>query len=252
MIGQAVVGELLKLRRLSMLWWTLLAMLAGPLGVALLIWIAQDPERAARAGLLGAKADLAAVQPTWPAFSTFVVLIIGSAGWLMLAFIVSTVFGREYAERTAPALFTFPVPRSRLALAKFIVIAAWWLVIAAAALAEAILVGHALGLTGWTALTVPDLVGRTASAAAATWLVGTPLALVAVLARGYLAPLGTALALLLGGQLLNQTGWGDWLPWSMLSRNGEPPGLGGWIVVALTGVAGVLATVVAYRLADNP
>ena len=250
---EVLLTELLKLRRAPVLWGTLAALMAGPLGVALLIWIVQDPERAARTGLLGAKAELSGVEATWPAYNSFVVLIIGSAGWLVLAFIVAYIFGREYADRTATAMFTFPVARQRFALAKFVITIAWWIVIAAITLAEAVLVGFALELADWSPQTLPTLISDTSTAVTVTWLAATPIALLAAWSHGYLAPIGAALALLLAGQLLGQTGWATWFPWSVLvAANTDPAGIppNSWLVLLITAAAGVLATCWRYRTGD--
>ncbi len=245
--------ELLKLRRAAVVWGTLGAMLASPLGVALLIWIVQDPERAARTGMLGTKADLTGVEATWASYGSFVVLIIGSAGWLVLAFIMSFVFGREYSDRTATALFTFPVPRYRFAVAKFLLSLGWWAIVTVLTLAEAVVVGLALGLSGWTPQLPFDLLADAGIAAAVTWLAGPPVALLAVWSRGYLAPVGAAMALLLAGQLLGQTGWASWFPWSVLvSANTDPVGVPAhsWVPLLATAVLGIAATVWRYRTAD--
>ena len=249
-----LITELLKLRRAPVVWGTLCALLAGPLGIALLIWIVQDPERAARTGMLGAKAELSGVEATWPVYSSFVVLIIGSAGWLVLAFIMTYLFGREFSDHTATALFTFPIPRHRFAVAKFALSLAWWVVIAVITLAEAIAVGLALGLTGFTGGTLPGLLAETAAAIAVTWLAGTPVALLTVWTRGYLAPIGVAMALLLAGQLLGQTGWASWFPWSVLvavniDEAGVPPH--SWVVLLVTATVGIAVTIWRYRTADN-
>ncbi len=246
--------ELLKLRRAAVVWGTLFALMAGPLGIALLIWIVQDPERAARTGMLGAKAELSGVEASWPAYSSFVVLIIGSAGWLVLTFVMAYLFGREYSDRTATTLFTFPIPRHRFAVAKFAVSLAWWVVIAAITLAEAIAVGMALGLTDFTGDTLPGLLAETATAIAVTWLAGTPVALLTVWTRDYLAPIGVAVALLLAGQLLGQTGWASWFPWSVLvAANIDEAGVPAhsWAVLLVTAAVGIAATVWRYRSADN-
>lgn len=251
---QVLTTELLKLRRAPMLGGTLGALMAGPLGIALLIWIVQDPERAARTGLLGAKADLTGVEATWPAYSSFVVLIIGSAGWLVLAFIVAYVFGREYTDHTATAMFTFPVARYRFAVAKFAITIAWWIVIAAITLAESILVGFALGLADFTPQTLPSLLAEIGPAILVTWLAGTPIALLAVWSRGYLAPIGAAMALLLAGQLLGQTGWASWFPWSVLvAANTDPAGVptNSWIALLVTASLGIAATIWRYHAGDN-
>ena len=249
-----LLTELLKLRRAPVLWGTLGALLAGPLGVALLIWIVQAPDRAARTGLRGAKAELSGVEASWPAYSSFVVLIIGSAGWLVLAFIMAYVLGREYTDRTATAMFTFPVARHRFAIAKFAVTVIWWVVVAAAGLAEAVVVGLGLGRSGWTPQVPLDLLARTATAVTVTWLAGPPIALLAVWGRGYLAPIGSAVALLLAGQLLGETGWATWFPWSILvASSTEPDGIPAysWGCLVVAAALGIGATIWRYRTADN-
>lgn len=251
---QVLGTELLKLRRAPVVWGTLCALLAGPLGLALLIWIVQDPERAARTGMLGAKAELTGIEATWPVYNSFVVLVIGSAGWLVLAFIMAYLFGREYSDHTATALFTFPIARHRFAVGKFVISIAWWVAIAAITLAEAIAVGTALGLTDFTGDTLPGLITDTAAAILVTWLAGTPVALLTVWTRSYLAPIGVAMALLLAGQLLGETGWASWFPWSVLvaaniDEAGVPPH--SWAVLLATAALGIAATIWRYRTADN-
>lgn len=253
-MGGVLLTEVLKLRRAPVLWGSLGALLAGPLGIALLIWIVQDPERAARTGLLGAKAELSGVEASWPAYSSFVVLIIGSAGWLVLAFIMAFVFGREYTDHTATAMFTLPVARHRFAVAKFVVTLIWWVLIASITLVEAVVVGLALGLSGWTSQVPLDLLAGSITAITVTWLAGPPIALLAVWSRGYLAPIGAALALLLSGQLLGQTGWSSWFPWSVLvATNTDPGGIPAhsWIALLAAAVLGIAATIWRYRTADT-
>jgi ABC-2 type transport system permease protein len=70
---------------------------------------------------------------------------------LLLSFIVANAFGREYAEGTAKNLLALPVGRHWIVLAKFAVAATWWLVLVVAVLAEAFVVGLALGLPGFSA-----------------------------------------------------------------------------------------------------
>ena len=95
----------------------------------------REPGRAAQLGLLGAKANLAGLDATWPGYLALVTLFVGIGGMLLLSFIVAYVFGREYAEGTAKNLLALPVARWSFVLAKFVVAAAWWLVLVAAVLA---------------------------------------------------------------------------------------------------------------------
>ena len=138
MIGTVVVTEFIKLRRSVVPWITLAVMLAGPWVLALFMWIIREPERAASLGLLGTKANLAGLEATWPAFGNYVSVLVGAAGMLVLAFVVAHLFGREYADGTAKNMLALPVPRAAFGVAKLVVAACWWLVLVAAALAEAL------------------------------------------------------------------------------------------------------------------
>ena len=95
--------------------------MTGPLFLALFMWIMLDPQRATEFGLLGAKATLSGIEPTWASCSTFLTLIVGLGGTLLLAFVVAYVFGREYSEGTAKIMLTLPVPRPWFVVAKLLV-----------------------------------------------------------------------------------------------------------------------------------
>ena len=81
---------------------------------------------------------------------------------------------------------------------------------------------------------------------------------IATLARGYLAPLGFALAMLVLAQVFGKTGWGPWFPWSVVasfvgSVGGRvaPVAAGSLVVVLLAFLAGIAATVAQLRYADS-
>jgi ABC-2 type transport system permease protein len=231
--------ELLKLRRSSVPFVSLVAVLLGPSGIALLMWIVRDPVRAAELGLLGTKANLAGLEATWPAFGGYLTVVVGAGGMLLLAFVVAFLFGREYADGTAKNLLTLPVARGWFVAAKLLVAAGWWLLLAIAALAWGFALGGLLGLPGLT----PDLalatIVRTLAAAGLAYL---------------LAALGFALGALLLGDLLGHTGWAAWFPWSVVLLGGAGMDLpwGGYVVVAATFVAGIAGALLHLRYADNP
>ncbi len=257
MFGQAVVTEFLKLRRSRITWFSLLALSLGPLGGALFMWIVREPGRAAQLGLLGTKANLAGLEATWPAYLALLTLFVGIGGMLLLSFIVAYVFGREYAEGTAKNLLALPVARPSFVLAKFVVAAAWWLALVAAVLAEAFVIGSALGLPDFA----PGLAlsaGRNALLAAGIpYLLVPVVAWITLLGRGYLAPLGFTLAMLVLGNVFARTGWAPWFPWSigalLLGTVGQPAQTlppGSFVVLGLTFIAGIAATIWQFNYAD--
>ena len=180
------------------------------------MWIVREPGRAAQLGLLGTKANLAGLEATWPAYFSMLTLVVGMGGMLLLAFIVAYVFGREYAEGTAKNLLALPVGRHWFALAKLVVVAVWWVLLVVAVLVEAFAIGLALGLPGFSAALAVGTVRDALLAAAVAYLLAPVVAWIATLGRGYMPPLGFALAMLALGQVFSKTGWATWFPWSIV------------------------------------
>ena len=165
---------------------------------------------------------------------------------LLLSFIVAYVFGREYTELTAKNMLALPVGRHWFVVAKLVVAAAWWVVLVVAVLAEAFVIGFALGLPGFSAGMATSSVGNALLAAAISFLVVPVVAWITTLGRGYMAPIAFALAMLALGNLFGKTGWAEWFPWSivplLIGMVGTPVQrlpAGSYVVLALTFVAGV-------------
>jgi hypothetical protein len=257
-LGQVIFTEFVKLRRSKVTWFSLAAISMGPLGIALFMWIVREPGRAAQLGLLGTKANLSGLTATWPTFFSMLTLIVGIGGTLLLSFIVAFVFGREYSEQTAKNMLALLVGRPVFVLAKFVVAAVWWVVLVGAVLAEALVIGTLLGLPGFSAALVAAATLEALLAAGIAYLLVPVVAWITVLGRGYLPSLGFALAMLALGNLFSKTGWAPWFPWSivpmLVGMVGSPtetlPG-SSFVVLALTFVAGVAATLAQFVYADN-
>ena len=143
-------------------------------------------------------------------------------------------------------------------LAKFVVAAVWWLVLVVAVIAEAIVVGLALGLPGFSASVVTGLVGNALLAAAISYLLVPVIAWITVAGCGYMPPLAFAIAMMALGNVFGKTGWAEWFPWSivplLIGAVGQPVQslpAGSYVVLAFTFVAGVAATIAQLRYADN-
>jgi ABC-2 type transport system permease protein len=258
MFTQVLATELLKLRRSKVTWGSLAALSLGPLGIGLFMWIVREPGRAAQLGLLGTKADLSGITATWPSFFSLLTMVVGVGGLLLLAFIVAYVFGREYTEGTAKNLLALPVRRGWFAGAKLVVAAVWWLLLVLSVLVEALILGLAMGLPGFSWALALSALGNLCIAAAIAYLLVPPVAWIATLGRGYLPPLGFALGTLVLGDVFSHTGWAPWFPWSiiplLIGMVGKPVAalpVGSLVVVLVTFVAGILATIAQLRYADN-
>ena len=258
MFAQVLAAEFLKLRRGRVTWFSLAALSLGPLAIALMMWIVREPGRAAKLGLLGTKANLSGLTATWPAYFSMLTMVVGMGGMLLLAFVVAYIFGREYTEGTAKNLLALPVGRHWFALAKLVVAAVWWAVLVVAVLVEGFVLGAALALPGFTTTAAVAAVHDALLAAAIAYLLVPVIAWIAMLGRGYLPPLGFALAMLAVGDVLSHTGWAPWFPWAIVPQFigaiGKPAtsiAPVSFVVVALTFVGGIAATIAQLRWADN-
>ena len=258
MFTAVFASEITKLRRTLAPWVTLGSLMTAPLFLALFMWIIKDPGRAAQFGLLGTKANVSGIEATWASYASFLTLIVGLAGTLLLAFVAAYVFGREYSEGTAKVMLTTPVPRPVFVVAKLLVAALWWLVIVLVVYLEAILVALGLGLAGITGAAAGSLLGNLLLVAGISYLLAPMVALVTVWSRGSLAPVGFALGMLLLGNVISHTGWAPWFPWSIVpilvgsvSTPVDALPFGSLIVLAATFAAGIAATIWKLQTADN-
>lgn len=258
MFARVLATEFLKLRRSKVTWLSLAALSIGPLAIALMMWIVREPGRAAQLGLLGTKANLSGITATWPAYFSMLTLMVGIGGMLLLSFVVAYIFGREYVEGTGKNLLALPVGRHWFALAKLVVAAVWWAILVVAVLVEALALGAALALPDFSMTLAVSAVHDALLAAAIAYLLVPVVAWIAMLGRGYLPPLGFALAMMALGNVFSHTGWAAWFPWSIvplfIGAIGKPVttlGPGSFVVAALTFLAGIAATIAQLRWADN-
>ena len=251
----ALAAEWLKARRSKVPPLTFAAF-AAPAGVAaLFMFIVRDPERAQRLGLIGQKAQLSGLTADWTGLLGFLAQVVAVGGLLVFSFIATWVFGREFSDATARYLLALPVPRSTIVLAKFTLVAGWSLAVAVWLIGLFLVVGWLLGLPGWSAGVAADGVASALIAASLLLPAVAPVAVVACLGRGYLAPLASALAALVLAQVAAVLGWGAVVPWSVPAvaaglAPGSHLGAPGLIIAALTGVAGVATTIAWWRSGD--
>ena len=100
--------ELLKARRSVAPALTALAFTIAPLVGGLFMYILADPERARRMGLIGQKAQLAGGGSDWTAYFGFLAQAATVGGFVLFAFVVAWVFGREFSDGTVRYLLALP------------------------------------------------------------------------------------------------------------------------------------------------
>jgi len=247
--------ELRKAIRSRMPLWTILGSLFMPLGVAFLISLAKNPELSRKLGLISAKADLVAYSATdWPSYLVLFAEIVSAGGFFFFVMAISWVFGREFADGTLKDMLAVPVQRSSILLAKFTVAIAWSATMAIISLILGLVMGAIIKLPGGSLSVL--LQGSQLVVITACLVIGVaiPFALFASIGRGYLLPIGVAVLALMAANLVVVIGWGEYFPWAvplLFSQGGSSlTPISYWIVV-LTSLAGMLATYLWWKYADQ-
>ena len=247
--------EMRKSVRSRMPLWTTLGSLFMPLGVALLILLAKNPEVSRQLGLISAKADLVAYTATdWQSYLVLFAEIVSAGGFFFFILAISWVFGREFADGTLKDMLAVPVQRSSILGAKFIVVAAWCAAMATISLIFGLLMGALIQLPGGTVSVILHGITVTAITICLVIAVVMPFALFASVGRGYMLPMALAVLTLIMANLIMVVGWAEYFPWAVpiLFAQGDSSltPLSYWIVF-LTSVAGMVATYLWWMNADQ-
>lgn len=217
---RALAAEFLKLKRSRMPLWTgLVVLVAAGLGLAVLPVLSEPTTQAkfvAGGGAFAKAVTAGLYSPTWANY-----LRIGTQGmsgsWGVLTFglVTAYLFGRESKERTVSAMFTLPLRREYVVLAKMAVLAVW--VFGLAMLSVLLTMGLVvlLGVEGFAWSHVFKNVGETLAVAGLIYLTLPFVAWFAALAKGYLRPMLFSLGMMMVGNGLVTTEASRWFPWNM-------------------------------------
>lgn len=247
--------ELRKSIRSGMPLWTTLGSLFFPLGIAFLIFVARNPEISQQLGLISAKANLMAYSATdWPTYLGLFSQIIAAGGFILFVLIISWVFGREFTDGTLKDMLAVPVQRSSILLAKFIVVAVWSAALTLVIFIVGLVMGAIIQLPGGSISVILQSGALVMITACLVIAVVIPFAFLASVGRGYLLPIGLALLTAFMTNLVALAGWGEYFPWYVpgLYAQGKGPltPISYWIVL-LTGLAGMIATYLWWKFADQ-
>jgi ABC-2 type transport system permease protein len=254
-LGDMIWAELRKAIRSRMPLWTALGSTFMPLGIAFLIFVAKNPAISQKLGLISAKANLIAYASTdWQAYLGLFGEMVAAGGFIIFVLVISWVFGREFADGTLKDMLATPVPRSTILLGKFIVVAIWSAMVTAVIYVVGLVMGVLLKLPGGSLALFSRESGLLVVAACMTISVVLPFALFASVGRGYLLPFGVAILMLMMTNLVVVVGWGEFFPWAvplLYSQGDEALTAASYVIVLVTGLAGVTATYLWWQLADQ-
>lgn len=247
--------ELRKAYRSRMMLWTAIASLLMPLGVGFLILLARNPDVSQKLGLVGAKANLVSYAGTdWPAYTGFLGQMIAAGGFMLAVFVVSWIFGREFADGTLKDMLAVPVPRWNILFGKFTLAAAWSAGLAVLISGASLAIGALLQLPGGSVATIQS--GIVLMAATFCLVIGvmTPFALFASMGRGFLLPIAVAALALMLTNLSLVIARGEYFPWAipmLYAQAKSPLPAASYWIVFVTGLTGLFATYLWWKYADQ-
>jgi ABC-2 type transport system permease protein len=246
--------EALKARRSLVPWLVGVFTALPPVMLGLMMAIKKNPVSAQKLGLLTEKSRLLAGAADWPTFLGLIGQVMGGVGGIAFAILTAWVFGREFADRTCRIMLATPTKRRTIVSAKLAVVAMWCLLLTVWIMALAFVAGAVVGLPGFSWQVARDSVAITGRAALLFLLLQPVAALVASIGRGYLLPIGLAFIAMILSQFIGATGWAAWFPWTVALFSGMPGSHVAGVsvlLVALTGAAGVAATLLWWERADQ-
>jgi ABC-2 type transport system permease protein len=254
----ALWAETLKARRSKVPLLACIGFTLAPLMDGLFMFIMKDPERAREMGLLSVKAQMVMSTAEWTTFFGVLSQATAIGGAMVFSIVTAWVFGREFSDRTAKDLMALPTSREQIVTAKLIVISGWVFVVCVWIYVVGLVIGYLVQIPGWTSALAWQSFLDVFAVAGLTLFLMTPVAFIASMGRGYLAPLGWVVLTIFFSQIIAATGWGDWFPWSVpalfsgvTGPRAELLGIHSYVLVFLAGAMGLIATFWWWRKADQ-
>jgi ABC-2 type transport system permease protein len=254
----AIWAETLKAYKAGIIWISFAAVALMPLVAGFFMIILKNPEQARQMGLIGAKAQLAAGSADWPTF--YYVLLMGSgiAGMILFAFLTAWVFGREFSDHTLKEWLALPTTRATIVAAKLVLITVWIQALALWIYGLGLALGAVVDIPGGSQALNEVSFWRVMSIAFMIDLLMPWVAFIAGVGRGYLLPVAWAFVTMAAAQISVVLGWGEWFPWAVpalvaeiAGPNGGSIGAHSLIILFITGLAGIMATIAWWRSADQ-
>jgi ABC-2 type transport system permease protein len=258
-LSASLWAEGLKVRRSKMFIGTMMIFFFIAVMLALLFLVARYPQLTGRSAIISAKTSVIG-KGDWPSFLGLLIQCILSLGSMGFGLVTSWTFGREYSDRVIKDLLALPVSRFTIVVSKFIVIVIWSILLSAVLLTAGILTGLAVHIPGWSSEIAVHSIRVFANGTILTIFLCTPVAFIAGIGRGYLLPIGFVIIMLIITQLIGVgiPGIAPYFPWAVpalssgVAGTAVPhPNVVGYIIFALTIIAGFFCTAAWWRYADQ-
>lgn len=255
----AIKAEFLKNKHTRIRWITFASFAMAPVFGGIFMLMMKGRGYEGLSGVFKFKAEMMSFEANWASLLSLLSQAVGIGGVVIFGFIASWLFGREYTEGTAKDLLALPVSRSCILNAKFIYYLVWSLALVFSNLIIGLLIGAAVGLEGWSNAVFLESLKTYFITTILIVLLNTPVAFFALWGRGYLAPLGFVILLLVSAQIMGVMGIGTYFPWSI---PGIYSGSGGvymkmqlntlsFAILILTGLIGYIGTLLWWKYSDQ-
>lgn len=190
----------------------------------------------------------------WEQYLTGLLDTLAPLGLIGYTFVAAWVFGREFADRTIKDLLAKPVSRAKIVLSKFLVILAWCLLLSVYMFAVGFAVGAIMGAQGGSASFISGLFFKFLITSLLYIFVTAPTILLANVTKGYLAPLGLILIIVILSNVLASFGFAPYFPWTIPSvfQSTGSLQLSSILILAYTGIVGIAGTFAWWRYAEQP
>ena len=255
-IWAVIKAEVRKIVRSPLFWVSVLGMAFIPMMLGVLMFIKKYPELA-QSSILLSKASMMPGNGDWPAYLALFTQMICGVGLLGFGFIASWLFGREYSDRTIKDLLALPLARSSIVMGKFFVMICWCWLLFAIATVVMLGIGLILHLSGWSWHYFLHFLSILSAATLMNIGLCMSAAFVACLAQGYLAAIGFVVVTLLMANFVGMLGFGPYYPWgipmlyAIKGIDYAYLGAESLIIVIMTGIVGLIATLYWWRFADQ-
>jgi ABC-type transport system involved in multi-copper enzyme maturation permease subunit len=253
----AIIVEWIKIRRSRILWTTFLLFMFIPFMMGLLVFVARNPETAAKLGLIGTKAKMFG-ENDWTGYCALLLQVVASIGLFAFGFVSAWVFAREHTDHTLKDLLALPVPRSAFVAAKTLMVFAWCMALSVVFYTLSLSAGFLLHLPGGSSRLLWQFTRSFFMTSLLTTFLCPPISWLAGYSRGIVAPLGLVFLTLIMAQFAGLVGLGPYFPWAIPGLYSVASHLAGlqlnWVsflILAFTTLAGYLATLHWWRHADH-
>ena len=253
----AIWAEFLKVRSSKVFYLTVLIFAVIPLMTGLMMYISQNPDIAAKLGIVGTKAKLFS-ENNWSGYFSLLSQSMASVGLIGFGFVTSWIFGREHSDRTIKDILALPVSRSVIVLAKLFISFAWCMFLALVTYAVGMLLGKLIGIPDWSFSLFIKFSHLFFCASLLTLLLNSPVAFLAGYSRGIIAPLGFVIFTLILANFVGVLGLGPYFPWAipgLFSVAKESAGMqivpASYIILLSTFILGYWATLRWWQHADH-